>query len=326
MFLMAFCDFVVKYDADVDSPEELTRRILYSIWVKRLKANKPCIVFFGGDSGEGKSLSVIKLLQIFLDIQGLDIKDFFDDVNVYSPFEYPTKLDALLHDKRLKKVNALVVHEARELVKAKNWHSYVNTAIADVNALSRTIKRLLVVVISQFIRDISTDIRYTLNYYCIVKRPKGKLARVYISVMWKDDRDLEKPKLKKRKLSGYLVDKNGRYRRYVPTYLELSMVAKEFKDRFDEADRNSKELMLRSKMDRLLNEMKEDAGLENDKVGGMLKYYLQNPDLISSIGRTLRGKWRLKPEVRAVHDLSAREAEIFELKLHKELEKQKVIS
>lgn len=309
---MVWCDFVVSHDFDSESPEELTRKIIYSIFVKRLKAHKPVVMFMGGDSGEGKSLSANKLVQEFLAVQGVDIHDCFDQVNVYTPLQYPEKLDTLLFNKDFKKVNALMVHEARELVKAKNWHSFVNMAISDVNAMSRSIKRLMIIICSQFIRDISTDIRYTLNYYCIVRRPKNKRARVYINVMWKDDRDLEKPKLRKRKLSGYVKDKNGRYRRFVPQYLELSLIDKDLKERFEKSDRDAKIHIIRDKMNQLISQMKEDAGADSDKVSGMVDYYADRPEMLSALGRRYRGSWRLFPDARELHQLSDFEARRFE--------------
>ena len=323
---MAWCDFVVRHDFDKEEPEELSKKIIYSIFVKRLKAHKPCIIFMGGDSGEGKSLSANKLVQLFLEVQGIDLKDCFDIVNVYTPLQYPQKLDKLLMDKEYKKVNAIIVHEAREVVKAKNWHSFINTAISDVNAMSRSIKRMLTIICSQFIRDISTDIRYTLNYYCTVRRPKNKRARLYINVMWKDDRDLEKPKLRKRKLSGYIVDENGRYRRYVPQYLELKLLDRELKNRFEAADRAAKVHIIRDKMNRLIDHMKEDAGVQSDKVSGMIDYYVEKPDMLANIGRRFRGKWKLKPAAVSMHQLTKFEAQTFEEALNKRMKDKGVIN
>lgn len=324
--VMSWCDFVVKHDFAVEDDIELTKKIIYSIFVKRLKAHKPAVVFLGGDSGEGKSLGANRIVDLFFQVQGMAIRDCFDIVNVYTPFQYPEKLDKLLMDSQYKKVNAIIIHEAREVVKAKNWHSFVNTAISDVNAMSRSVKRMLTVVCSQFIRDISTDIRYTLNFYCVVRRPKNKKARLYINVMWKDDRDLEKPKLRKRKLSGYIIGPDKRYRRYVPQYLELSLIDGDLVKRFETSDREAKIGIIRDKMARLMDHMKEDAGIQTDKVKDMLDWYEDKPDALASIGRRFRGKWKLRPDAVSMHQLTKFEAERFEDSLNKRLTDRGVIS
>ena len=318
---MAFCDFVVKYD-DKMQPEELTKCILYSVWLKRLKAKKPAVIFIGGDSGEGKSESALKLQQILLSLQGLDLKDYVNDINVYTPLQYPQKLEALLFDKRLKKVNFICMHEAREIVKAKNWQSFLTQAIGDCNAMSRSIKRLGIFIISQFIRDITSDIRYTLNYYCIVRRPKNAYARLYINVLWKDDRDLEKPKLRKRKLSGYLLYPNGKYKRYVPQYLELKRPSKEVREIFEKEDYEAKAHIIRNKLNRLLQEMKQDIGEQSNKVTAMVEWYIKNDQNLNLIGRRVRNKLKLSEDFKQMHDLTKEEAIDFEKKLNVELGKR----
>lgn len=322
---MAFCDFVVKYDPSKDTPADLTKRVIYSIFIKRLKHKKPCIIFLGGDSGEGKSESSITLQDIALEVQGLDLKDYFSDINVYTPLEYPQKLEALLFDKRLKKVNFITMHEAREIVKAKNWQSFLTQSIADVNAMSRAIKRLGIIIISQFIRDIASDIRYTLNYYIKVTRPKGKLARLYISVLWKDDRDLEKPRLRKRKLSGYLVSPKGRYRRYVPEYLELHRPRKELIDIFEKEDTAAKSAIIKKKMGRLIKEMQEDVGIESDKVNTMVDFYSEHQENLTQLGKRRKGKIKLTEDFKAMHGLDKLEAKRFEERLAEKLKAKGLI-
>jgi len=308
---MAFCDFVIRHDPEKESVEDLSKKILISLYINRIKAKKPVITFVSGESGEGKSINTIKLIQVLLELQGLNIKDFLHDINVYTPLQYPTKLDAILYDKRLKKVNMIVMHEAREIVKAKMWHSFLTQAIGDVNAMSRAIKRLMIFIISQFIRDIATDIRYTLNYYIKVARPRNRRARFYIYKMWKDDKDLEKPKLRKRKISGYLLLPNGTSKRYSPQYLELKMPDKEIVDEFDKKDMESKSEIIKRKLNKLIKEMSEDLNLENKKIEGMIKFYSDHPESLKKVGTRSRGKWKVNPEFKDMHDLNKDEVKAF---------------
>lgn len=322
---MAFCDFVIRFNPEKDTTQDIAKRILYSIMIKRIKAKKPTIVFISGDSGEGKSYAALLLQTVLLELQGLNIKDYLDAMNVYIPIEYPQKIDKLLFDKELKKVNIITIHEAREVVKAKLWYSFLNQSISDINAMSRTIKRLIIMVISQFIRDIDTSVRYTITYYCKVRRPKNKPTRFYINVLWKDDRDLEKPKLRKRKLSGYLVYPNGKYRRFVPEYIELSKPSKEVVEIFEKQDREAKTGIIRQKIDNLMKDMQKDIGMQNRKVDLLLDWYLKHPDMINKIGKQYKRKWQLRPEIREMHNLSLGEAEEFESKLNDKLKDQGAI-
>lgn len=313
---MARCDFVVRYDPQKEAPEELTKRILKGIIIRRLKYKKPAVIFLGGDSGEGKSYSGIRLLELLYEIQGLDVKEFFRDVNIHTPLEYVSKLESLLHDKRLKKANILCMHEAREVVKAKLWYSFVTQAVADVNAMSRTVKRMCFIIISQFIRDITPDIRYTLNFYMKVSRPRNQKPRLYINVLWKDDHDLEKPHLRKRRLSGYIILPNGRYKRYMPQYLIMTKPRKELIEIFEKDDYESKALIIRNKLQKLLTEMKIDAEESTKKVDAMTNYYLKNQDNMELISKRYRNKWILKPEVKEMHGLTSEEVKMFQKKIN----------
>jgi predicted RNA-binding protein Jag len=315
----------VKYDPEEDTPEQLTERILFALFIKRIKHKKPTVAFIGGESGEGKSWSALRLMQILLKIQGIDIKYYLEETNVFTPLEYPKKLDNLLFKKELKKVNCICIQEARDVVKAKNWHIFLTQAIADVNAMSRSIKRLCFFVVSQFIRDITVDIRYTLNYYIIVRRPLGKKPQLFISVMWKDDRDLEKPKLRKRRIRGYIIDKKGRYRIYEPKYLELGRPDKEIIEMFDRRDFESKAKIIRKKIEKLIADMKVDMEVTNKKVTAMVEWYMKNQEQLNLIGKRVRGKWKVKPEVKVIHELNDMEAREFQDKLNESMKEKGMI-
>lgn len=311
---MSFTDFVIKWDTN---PVVMTQRVLKSIILNRLALKKPAVMFVSGDSGEGKSYSCLKLQELLLDLEGIQLKDYLNDINVYTPIEYPKKLDGLLYDKRLKKIRILCVHEAREVVKAKNWHSFLNQAISDVNAMSRAVKRLCFMIVSQFIRDISTDIRYTLNFYIKVHRPmsRGSKARLQIYILWKDDRDIENPKLRKRRLSGYIVMPNGKYRRWTPKYLELSLPQKENAEQFDKADTAAKTTIIKKKMNKLMKELAADMEVKDEKINIMAEYYLKNIEGLSLIGRTIRGKFKVNKNFRTMHDLTDFELAEFQNKI-----------
>lgn len=323
---MAFTDFVVRYDPEKDKLTDITERVLYSLFIRRVKYKKPAVTFISGDSGEGKSISTIGLQYILMKAQGLDLKKYVNPINVYTPLEYPEKIDQLLHNKELKKINMICVHESRELIRAKNWQTFLTQAIGDINAESRSIKTLIFFIISQFIRDVTTDIRYTLNYYIKVNRPMGKgYAKMELYKMWKDDRDLEKPKLRKRRVSGYLVYPNGTYRRFQPRYLEMRLPPKEIVDIFEANDLAAKKGLIRRKLDKLLKEMKAELVGEDDKLELIADYYLSNPDFLNTVGRVYKKKFEFKTEILQMHDLSKSESKKIQEIMYKRLEDKGVV-
>lgn len=317
-------DFCVKYDPNKDTSEDLSRRILYSLFVQPIKQKKPRVIFISGDSGEGKSYSAIRLQELLCEIQNVDPLTNFESMNVFTPLEYPKKLDALLHDRKLKKVNILCMHEAREIIRAKNWHNFLTQAIADVNAMSRSVKRICFIIISQFIRDITSDVRYTLNYYCKMSRT-NKETRMYIQRVWKDDRDLEKPKLRKRKIFGFVVYPDGRRRRIRPSYLIIKKPNPELVKKFDELDTAAKSAIIRRKVNRLIADMEMELQGENKKIVDMATWYLSNPDKMLGIGKMRGDKFVLDKKFNEMHDLNDKEKKEFVKILEQEMKKKGII-
>lgn len=317
---MAYYDYIVRFNPKIETSHDLTKKIFYALFIKRVKNKKPVVCFVGGDSGEGKSMTVERMIEILFEIEGLNLKDYINEVNVFTPLQYPEKIDQLLNNKELRKVNAIVMHEAREVIKAGNWRSFLNTAIGDVNAMSRSIKRLMFFIISQFIRDIDPSIRYTLTYYCTAYRPIGHKTRVKISRIWKDDRDLQNPKIRKRKIKGLIIFPNGRKKVHIPNYFEMSLPDKEIQRKFDEYDVLAKKDILKRKLDKLMKEMRRDLDLdEDDKIKGMLEFYTNDSDRLKSLGERRGKKWKVRKEIRVIHDLTELEFKEFEKQVNEKI-------
>lgn len=314
-------DFIVRFDPDTETKQQLTDKIFYNLFIRRVKFRKPCVIFIGAESGEGKSYTALKIEERLLYMQGLDIKQHMNAVNVYCPIEYGKKLNALLFDKELKKVNLFCIHESRDVINAKDWNDFLPRAIADVNAQSRTIKRMITIIISQFIRDITTDVRYTLNYYCKVYRPLGKHPRLFIYKMWKDDRDLEKPKLKKRRIRGVLVYPSGKRRVFIPEFFEMLYPEKEVIEEFEKQEYESKGRIIKNKMNKLIKKMELEVGDENPKVEAMVDFYTQNQENLKLIGRQGKRGFKLNPEFTKMHDLGDDETKEFKRKIVEKLKK-----
>lgn len=317
-------DFLVKFDPAVDTSEDLSKRIIYALFIKPLKEKKPRVLFINGSSGEGKSYAAIRLQEIMMEIQGINILENFENINCFTPIEYPKKLDALLHSSKLKKVNILCLHEARTLIRAKNWNSFLTQAIADVNAMSRSLKRICFMIISQFVRDVTLEIRYTLDYYITMRRDKNQ-TKMYISRIWKDDRDLEKPKLRKRKIFGYVVFPSGKRKKIRPNYLIIKKPDKRLTELFDELDTKAKSDIIRRKLNKLVADMEMDLAGGNQKIIDMVSFYMAKPDKLLGIGKMVGDQFRLSKDFKKMHDLSKQENEEFVKMLEQELKKRGAI-
>ena len=318
---MAFVDFIVKYDPKQDTQEDVAKRIIHHVILYRLKYKKPAVVYISADAGEGKSHSAIYLQKMLMEIQGLNIREYLKDINVFYPIEYPKKLDRILYDKELRKVNIICIHEAREVIKARLWYSFLNQSISDINAMSRSVKRLCTIVISQFIRDIDTSVRYTLNFYCKVRRPmsKGGKARLQIYVLWKDDRNLEKPMLRKRRLSGYLQYPSGIRRRFTPRYFEVNRLPDDIAKEFETLDRESKSMIIRKKIDALIKDMSRDIEIKDQKVKAMAEWYSSHPESLKLIGSIKYKKFKINDEIHTMHEMTKWEKETFEKLLNEKI-------
>lgn len=330
---MAYHDFIIPYDSYKDTQQEVTKRIINSLYVRRLNGKKPTVTFISGDSGEGKSWATLKLMETILDLQGIDMRKVNNVINVHTPLQYPEKLRLLLEPKKycknedqmkeLKKTNVLCVHEARTLIKSKKWQDFTSQAVADVNAMSRSLKRIAFFIISQFIRDITTDVRYTLNYYCKCSRPIGKHTKLYFNVMWKDDRDPHNPKLRYRKLCGYFVKPSGSYKKVFIDFFEMERPSKEITDEFDEQDYQAKGKLIHAIMEKMISKLQAEFNYGHKKLEVMAKWYTENPDMLRKIGKTTsRGKWKFKPSVAEIHDLTPTEFKDFVDLMNESLSKQ----
>ena len=316
-------DFVVKYDPKTETGEDITKKVLNSIILRRLKFKKPAILFIAGKSGEGKTHTAVRLQQLLLEILDLDIREYLNDMNVFTPLEYPTKLDALLYDKRLKKIPIICSHEARDLVRSTNWRDFLTTSIADVNAMSRAVKRLCIMIVSQNFKDIAREIRLTINYYCKVTRPIGHKARLQIYTTYEDDRDLDKLKIMKRKLTGYLVYPNGNWKKWTPKYLEVSRLDKDLAKILDTADANAKSGILKRKLNNLMVAMKKDIGQDTDKIKNMVEWYTEHDnENLNHIGTVKKNKVRISKTFKEMHDLDDKETATFETLLLTKLEEK----
>jgi len=319
---MAIYDFTVPYLQD---QAELSKSIFGRIFLEnRIKANKPCVIVVSGGSGEGKSWLSLSLTDILLEMQGVDFTEFVNDVVVHTPLEYPTKVDALLNDKRLKKVNVIILDEAREVIKASSWQSFLNQAIADINATSRGIKPMVIIVVTQYTRDIDKKVRRSMNHYITCYRPKWQKTRARIYRIYTDERDMENPKLKKKKVTGLLVDDKNHYIPFYPGYFAFSKPRDKVIELYENESKIAKGRLIKQKLQKLLKEMKREYGDNFSQVDAAVKFYSENPEQLNGITERFRGKIRLKKSFLQTLDFNKDEASEFQERINRQLEKKGV--
>jgi len=321
-------DFSVQHSNDA---KKIGVTICQQLFVKRILAKKPTVILITGDSGEGKSYTALKILEIVNNYFGVNTLDSMEDQIVYTPLEYSKKIKAILHDKNKKKLRCMILDEARELVSSHLWYSFVNKAIADVNALHRTVKPLVFIVVVQFIRDIDPATRRTIQFYCNCARPLNqKYVRVNINRLWKDERDIDSPKIRKRRLRGYLFygdrqQKGNKWIRFLPTYLQVSLPEKAVYKRYEKINYERKSQILNRKLDDLLHLIEKESGVTSTKVNDLVTYFVDHPELMDMIERRVGGKCVMKTEFKTMFSLTPTEVQDFQLLLYKTLKASKII-
>lgn len=311
-----YCDFVVPYSKD---PKAIAESIIRNICLNRLKYHKPTIILVAGDSGEAKSYNTLRILEVLCKEWGIELKDYLNDLIIFTPYEYATKMDNLLYDPRLKKVKAVVLDEAREVIDAKNWYEFSNRAIAHINAMFRRIKPMVVFIVTQYIGDVDASVRRTLTFYAKSIRPLGQKPHLYLYRTWKDDYDLENPKLRRRRVFGY-VKKGGRRIKFYPSF-RLNKPSKEVIEIYEKLNYNAKTKIIKMKLNAILKRLGSEVKAPYAKLDAIIDFYVKKPDTLNLILEKRRGKSRLKKDVAAMHELNQDEIKEFEIRLFEKMKK-----
>lgn len=302
------------------------------------KKHKPAQVYgFTLDSPSGlyvtdnwmvthNSSTALTIQQALCESMDISLLDNLEHMNIMHPREYADKLKNLLwsKDPTIKKLRFFCLHEARTIVSAKDWNSKLAKLIANVNAMSRAIKPLCMIIISQFIKDIQTTVRYTLTYYSTITRPlNGGYGNLRIYKLYQDDSDLEKPKIKKRLIQGYIM--KAKHKDADPMIeedwervwtrlksIKLHKPNKDVYEKFISLDIEGKSDQMVKDMEEMSEQFKIEAGTEDNKINNIAKHYTTNINTLALISKKVRGEWRLQPNVKQMHGLSNNETKLLE--------------
>jgi len=319
---MPFIDFVVDFKANA---EELAQQVLFHLILNRVKANKPTIIYVVGQSGEGKSYTVLNIIDRLLKMMGIDFYEHMDDIIVYTPYDYGTKIKKLLFDKSLKHIPFIMLDEAREVIDAKSWQSFINRAIADINATSRGVKPLVVFIVSQSPTDIDKAVRLTLTYYCKCQRPMDKPVNFTMQKLYIDDSDLESPKLRKRLVRGLVRKPNGKTFMFFPQF-KFRIGRKNIREKYEVMQKSAKVGIIRQKLEKLLQGLERQKEDTFKRVDQAVEYFSKHPEAQSLILKKKRGGGvRYTEDLRKVAGFTTEEAKMFEGKFKEHLKKQGVV-
>jgi len=320
---MAYIDFVVDYNR---SSEEQAMEILFHLIINRINANKPTVIYVVGQSGEGKSYTVINIIDRLMKKLGLDFNKHLNDIIVYTPFDYGSKIKALLFDKALKKIPFIMLDEAREVIDAKSWQSFVNRAIAHINATSRGVKPLVIFIVSQSPTDIDKAVRLTLTYYCKCQRPLDKPVNFSMYKLYIDDSDLESPKIRKRLVRGLVRKGKGKSFLFFPKF-KFRKARKEIIKKYEEMQREEKITIINQQLETLMRGLEKKKENIFKKVDEAVKYYMEHPEAQTLILRRTRrtGRIKFREDLRKMMGFTSEESKMFEDKFKKELEEKGVV-
>lgn len=284
---MIYCD--TKEQAE-DS-KYITNKLIESVTLNRVNADKPSVILFTGKSGEGKTNSALRVATEILAMQGINIVDYLNDILVYTPFEYADKVEKILTDERLKKINVFIIDEARGVVKATNWNSFINQAIADINAVSRGVKPLVIIIVSQTVGDIDKATRKTINYEFMCSRPlEGKVrVRPVAYYEYRARGGVEKTELRYRDLR-VMVKSPMNVEVISPPVLIFNKANKEVWDMYKSEEKERKTKLIRNRTAKMIEKLKKEWNTEDSKIDTVFEALINNPEKLSELTIVKHGK------------------------------------
>jgi len=286
-------DFMVEWQGDVQAT---TAKIFYNLFVKKIKADMPCVICITGKSGRGKSSVALHLADILFKQEGLDFADYVNRAVVGSIKDFGPKTKAILSAKELKDCFVLIIDEARVTVSSNEWSSLVNRAVVMVNALSRAVKPLMIIIVSQSLKDVDRATRDTIDYYIKVTRNYGQPAKIKIYEFYVDDKDIDKPHTKKKLVRG-LITTNGQKDTIELTRIEFPRVRDEVWEPYKKSMVESKNELLEQEFDKLAKALTDkEAGGDAQRVNNLVDFLWSNKYILNNFAKFSRKQWYLKPE------------------------------
>ena len=317
---MAHWRFLVKYDGDII---KTTKRIIHALIVNRIKKHKPCVICIVGKSGEGKSNVGLFISDATYELEGIDFVDYVQPTVIMSATEFGAKTRDILRSPELKKAFIIMIDEAKATVNSQDWATAVNRTIAMVNSLSRAIKPMAIIIVAQSLKDIDRATRETIDYYIKVTRDDdGGHAKIY--EFWVDDRDLDRPKTKKRIVSGMIENEKGNIQPYQLNKITFGKVRKDVWNKYNGIMYEAKDKLIEAEFENLDRYMQDKySNKEIERVVKIAEYLQESPEQINEYGTYKYGKWKLNKEFKTHFNLSDLQVKELQVNLTKYLQGSK---
>lgn len=315
---------IKQYDYVVHQKDEQTKittidRLEYA-FLERNRCKKNTLVVHTGLSSEGKSTASLNIVDKILEKNGYNFLDYMDDIIVYTPFEFPQKFNNILYEERLKNIPFLVVDDARFVISAKKWQSFLNQAISEVLSVSRAKKALTIFFNTQFLKDLDKDIRLLLNFWGECTRPLHQPTKVKYTTFYHDTRDPENIKVRKRKMKGLLVLADGRRIVDMPSNFIFSKLRPELLHLYEKKSFEAKGTLIKKRTEAMLEEMKKELGLSN-RIDALVEFY-SKPERAEELTLFFDYKYRkvrVKEEAYNILGLTSEEAQEFQRRVESKL-------
>lgn len=291
---MVYLDYRVKLSEGEQPGPKVIERLIGN----RINEGKPCITFFHGGSGEGKSMAQLRFLEIIEDEPDLE------NQIIYTPHEYAQKYRNFIFNKNLKKLKTLIMVEGRVLVKKTLWSTLINQSIGDVNALSRSLKRINFSIGSQFITDVDKDTRKTINFTAYCTRPVRQKTRVYLRRIWMPSTDIEQPRMKTKTIKGLLKYPDGTIEYTQADNFVMNLPKKDLRKRFEELDYQAKAKIIKNRLDELEKVLNKDLP-KASRLEKIAETMIREPGILETImQRGRRGTFKIRKDYKNLWDLS----------------------
>lgn len=298
--------------------EATMSKIFHNLIVSTIKDDKPCVMLVTGKSGTGKSSIGLTITDGLYREEGMDFAQYVKQTVVMEITEFGTKVKAVLFEKDLKKCFVIIIDEARKTVSKDDWRSIVNRAVSMVNALSREVKPLAIIIITQSLRDIDTNTKDTIDYYVKCKRSLRHPTEATFYEFWVDDHNLDKPKLKKKIVKGVIID--GNKSRKVALYnVEFHRPRPEVWAAYKSISYDSKTKMLEQEFDTLAKSLASKYNVEAlNRIEALANTLVSKPEMLRNFGIYKRKHWILNDDFCTTFDVTKDEKKQVEKLLFKD--------
>lgn len=276
------------------------------IWRRAHMYNKSFICIVVGDSGDGKSWSVMKMAEI------IDPKFTIDNV-VFSAKEYMAALDRIT-----RKGTVIIWDEVGIGANARKWDSLINIAVTEVIETQRFLVPI-VFLTTPDPRMSDTNIRSMVNSFCEARRFGSRPAELYVYIVNRDRKRNKTyfvhPRVKIRK--RFPDGRTEKFRYRYDKMIFRSLPSEKLREAYEIKQVKFKnELRRRNMKTLLLAEKYEDTSTERVKVA--LTDVLSAPEEYMNIKKRL--DWHI---IKDVAGLSRDDAQTVKRIAEKELEGKK---